>query len=105
MTTQEKVIKWFYLKEIPTRAIDDQVIIYIDGLSLQLSTSQEKYIAEMYDDKYGSKTNSQIIDDISDAIVYISRNMHHFQGDESDLREYKDMLTGLSQAMNLIKQL
>ena len=51
------------------------------------------------------KSNAQIIDDISDAIVYISRNMHHFQGDESDLNDYKEMLRGLSQAINLIKQL
>jgi len=105
MTTQEKVIKWFYLKEIPTRVDDGDISIYVEGLSMKLSPLQVEYIADEYDKMYGPKSNAQIIDDISDAIVYISRNMHHFQGDESDLNDYKEMLRGLSQAMTLIKQL
>tara|TARA_R110000823_G_C15894559_1_gene496318 strand:+ start:1000 stop:1314 length:315 start_codon:yes stop_codon:yes gene_type:complete len=104
MTTQEKVIKWFYLKEIAARVDDGDISIYVEGLLMKLSPLQVDYIARNYD-TYGPKTNDQIIDDISDAIVYISRNMHHFQGDESDLNDYKEMLRGLSQAMTLIKQL
>ena len=105
MTTQEKVIKWFYLKEIPTRVDDGDISIYVEGLSMKLSPLQVDYIADEYDKMYGPKTNDQIIDDISDAIVYIEGYIDHFHYNESDLKEYKEMIRGLSQAINLIKQL
>lgn len=105
MTTQEKVIRWFYFKEIPTRVDDGDISIYVDGLSFKLSPLQVDYIARNYDIIYGPKTNDQIADDISDAIVYIEGCLDHFHYNESDLREYKEMLRGLSQAMTLIKQL
>jgi len=105
MTTQEKVIKWFYLKEIPTRVDDGDISIYVEGLSMKLSPLQVDYIARNYDIMYGPKTNDQIADDISDAIVYIEGVLDHFHYNESDLNDYKEMLRGLSQAMTLIKQL
>ena len=105
MTTQEKVIKWFYLKEIPTRVENNEISIYVEGLSLKLSPFQVEYIADEYDKMYGTKTNDQIIDDISDSIVYIEGCLDHWCYDEEYLRQYKEMLRGLRQAMNLIKEL
>ena len=105
MTTQEKVIKWFYLKEIPTRVDDGDISIYVEGLSMKLSPLQVDYIARNYDIMYGPKTNAQIADDISDAIVYIEGCLDHWHYNPDDLREYKEMLRGLGQAINLIKQL
>jgi|APGre2960657373_1045057.scaffolds.fasta_scaffold76172_3 hypothetical protein len=105
MTTQEKVIKWFYLKEIPTRVDDGDISIYVEGLSLKLSPLQVDYIARNYDKMYGTKTNYQIIDDISDAIVYIEGCLDHWHYSDADLMAHRDTLRGLSQAMNLIKQL
>jgi hypothetical protein len=54
---------------------------------------------------YGTKTNYQIIDDISDAIVYIEGCLDHWHYSDADLMAHRDTLRGLSQAMNLIKQL
>jgi hypothetical protein len=54
---------------------------------------------------YGPKTNDQIADDISDAIVFIEGCLDHWHYSDEDLMVHKDMLRGLSQAMNLIKQL
>ena len=105
MTTQEKVIKWFYLKEIPTRVDDGDISIYVEGLSMKLSLFQLNYIAEEYDKMYGPKTNAQVIEDIGDAIVYIDGCLDHWHYNEEDLMTYKEMLRGLGQAMNLIKQL
>ena len=105
MTTQEKVIKWLYLKEMPMKVENNEISIYVDGLLFKLSPFQVEYIADEYDKMYGPKSNAQIIDDISDAIMYIEGYIDHFHYNESDLREYKEMLRGLSQAMNLIKQL
>jgi len=105
MTTQEKVIKWFYLKEIPTRVENNEISIYVEGLSLKLSPLQVDYIARNYDIMYGPKTNDQIADDISDAIVFIEGCLDHWHYSDEDLMVHKDMLRGLSQAMNLIKQL
>ena len=105
MTTQEKVIKWFYLKEIPTRVENNEISIYVECLWLKISPFEVKYIADEYDKMYGPKSNAQIIDDISDAIMYIEGYIDHFHYNESDLRAYKEMLRGLSQAMTLIKQL
>lgn len=105
MTTQEKVIKWFYLKEIPTRVENNEISIYVEGLSLKISPFQVEYIAHEYDKMYGPKTNAQIIDDISDAIVFIEGCLDHWHYNDADLKAYKDMLRGLVQAMTLIKQL
>lgn len=105
MTTQEKVIRWFYLKEIPTRVENNEISIYVEGLSLKISPFQVEYIAHEYDKMFGPKTNEQIIEDISDAIVYIEGCLDHWHYSDDDLREYKEMLRGLVQAMTLIKQL
>jgi hypothetical protein len=105
MTTQEKVIKWFYLKEIPTRVDDGDISIYVEGLSMKLSPFQVQYIAEEYDKMYGPKTNARVIEDIGDAIVYIEACLDHWHYNPDALREYKEMLRGLGQAINLIKQL
>lgn len=105
MTTQEKVIKWFYLKEIPIVVDSEGIHVSTGGLSFKLSSFQVDYIAEEYDKMYGPKTNAQIIDDISDAIVFIEGCLDHWYYNDDDLREYKEMLRGLGQAMNLIKQL
>ncbi len=105
MTTQEKVIKWFYLKEIPTRVEDGDISIYVEGLSMKLSPLQVDHIAYEYDKMYGPKTNAQVIEDIGDAIVYIEGCLDHWHYNHDDLMTYKEMLRGLSQAMNLIKQL
>jgi hypothetical protein len=105
MTTQEKVIKWFYLKEIPTRVEDGEISIYVEGLSMKLSPLQVNYIAEEYDKMYGPKTNAQVVEDISNAIDYIDMCLDHWHYERDELNEYRSMLKGLSQAMNLIKQL
>jgi hypothetical protein len=105
MTTQEKVIKWLYLKEMPMKVENNEISIYVDGLLFKLSPFQVEYIADEYDKMYGPKSNAQIIDDISDAIMYIEGYIDHFHYNESDLKEYKEMIRGLSQAINLIKQL
>ena len=105
MTTQEKVIKWFYLREIPTVVDSEGIHVSTGGLSFKLSPFQVDYIAEEYDKMYGPKTNVQIIQDISDAIVFIEGCLDHWHYNDDDLREYKEMLRGLVQAMNLIKQL
>jgi hypothetical protein len=105
MTTQEKVIKWFYLKEIPTRVNDGEIYLYIEGLSMKLSPLQVNYIAEEYDKMYVPKTIAQVIEDISNAIDYIEGCLEHWHYDRDVLNDYRSMLKGLSQAMNLIKQL
>jgi hypothetical protein len=105
MTTQEKVIRWFYLKEIPTTLSDEGIHVWAGGVSFKLSPFQFAYIAEEYDKMYGPKTNAQIIDDISDAIVYIEGCLDNFYYSDEDLIEYKEMLKGLEQAITLIKQL
>lgn len=105
MTTQEKVIKWFYLNEIPTVVDSEGIHVSIGGLSFKLSPLQIEYIAKQYDILYGPKTNDQIIDDISDAIGYIEGCLDHWHYIDADLKAYKEMLRGLGQAMNLIKQL
>ena len=105
MTTQEKVIKWFYLKEIPIVVDSEGIHVSTGGLSFKLSSFQVNYIAEEYDNMYGPKSNAQIIEDISDAIVYIEGCLDHWHYNEEDLMTYKEMLRGLSQAMTLIKQL
>jgi hypothetical protein len=105
MTTQEKVIKWFYLKEIPTRVNDGEIYLYIEGLSMKLSPLQVDHIAYEYDKMYGPKTNEQIVEDISNAIDYIEGCLEHWHYDRDVLNDYRSMLKGLSQAMNLIKQL
>jgi hypothetical protein len=105
MTTQDKVIKWFYLKEIPTQVNNGDIYIHVDNLSFRLSPFQVEYIVDEYDKMYGPKTNYQIIDDISDAIVFIEGCLDHWHYNDADLKAYKDMLRGLGQAMNLIKQL
>lgn len=105
MTTQEKVIKWFYLNEIPTVVDSEGIHVSTGGLSFKLSPLQIEYIAKQYDILYGPKTNDQIIDDISDAIVYIEGCLDHWHYSDADLKAYKEMLRGLGQAMNLIKQL
>ena len=105
MTTQEKVINWFYLKEIPTRVEDGEISIYVEGLSMKLSPLQFNYIAEEYDKMYGPKTNAQVVEDISNAIDYIDMCLDHWHYERDELNEYRSMLKGLSQAMNLIKQL
>lgn len=105
MTTQEKVIKWFYLNEIPTVVDSEGIHISVGGLSFKLSPLQVHHIASQYDVMYGPKTNAQIIEDISDAIVYIEGCLDHWHYNDEDLNTYKEMLRGLSQAMNLIKQL
>lgn len=61
MTTQEKVIKWFYLREIPTVVDSEGIHVSTGGLSFKLSPFQVDYIAEEYDKMYGPKTNVQII--------------------------------------------
>ena len=105
MTTQEKVIKWFYLNEIPTVVDSEGIHVSTGGLSFKLSPLQIEYIAKQYDILYGPKTNDQIIDDISDAIVYIEGCLDHWHYSDADLKAYKEMLRGLGQAMTLIKQL
>jgi hypothetical protein len=105
MTTQEKVIKWFYLNEIPTRVDENGVHVYTGGLSFKVSPLQVEYIANQYDILYGPKTNEQIIEDISDAIVYIEGCLDHWHYSDEDLAAHRDTLRGLSQAMTLIKQL
>lgn len=105
MTTQEKVIRWFYLKEIPTVVDSDGIHVSTGGLSFKLSPLQIEYIAKQYDILYGQKTNAQIIEDISDAIVYIEGCLDHWHYCDADLEAHRDTLRGLAQAMNLIKQL
>ena len=105
MTTQEKVIKWFYLKEIPIVVDIEGIHVSSGGLSFKLSPFQVNYIAEEYDIVYGPKTNAQVIEDIGDAIVYIEGCLDHWNYNPDDLMTYKEMLRGLGQAMNLIKQL
>lgn len=105
MTTQEKVIRWFYLKEIPTVVDSEGIHVSVGGLSFKLSPLQVHHIASQYDMMYGQKTNAQIIDDISDAIVYIEGCLDHWHYSDEDLNAHKDTLRGLAQAMNLIKQL
>lgn len=105
MTTQEKVIKWFYLKEIPTMVSNGDIYIHVDNLSFRLSPFQVEYIVDEYDKMFSPKTNAQIIDDISDAIVFIEGCLDHWYDSDDDIREYKEMLRGLGQAITLIKQL
>lgn len=105
MTTQEKVIKWFYLKEIPTQVNNGDIYIHVGNLSFKLSPFQVEYIAHEYDKMFGPKTNAQIIDDISDAIVYIEGCLDHWHYSDEDLMAHRDTLRGLAQAMTLIKQL
>jgi len=105
MTTQEKVIKWFYLKEIPTVVNNGDLYIHVGNLSFKVSPIQVDHIAYEYDNMYGPKTNAQVIEDIGDAIVYIEACLDHWDYNPDALREYKEMLRGLGQAMNLIKQL
>lgn len=105
MTTQQKAIKWFYLNEIPTVVNNGDLYIHVGNLSFKVSPIQVDHIAYEYDKMYGPKTNAQIIEDISDAIVYIEGCLDHWHYNEEDLMTYKEMLRGLGQAMNLIKQL
>lgn len=105
MTTQEKAIKWFYLNEIPTIVNNGDIYIHVGNLSFKLSPFQVDHIAHEYDKMYGPKTNAQIIDDISDAIVFIEGCLDYWYYSDADLIAHKDTIKGLSQAMNLIKQL
>ena len=105
MTTQEKVIKWFYLREIPTIVSNEDIYVHVGDLSFKLSPFQIEHITNEYDKMFSPKTNDQIIDDISDAIVYIEGCLDHWHYSDADLKAYKEMLRGLGQAMNLIKQL
>ena len=105
MTTQEKVIRWFYLKEVPTVVDSEGIHVSTGGLSFKLSPLQIHYISDEYDKMYGQKTNAQIIEDISDAIVFIEGCLDHWHYSDEDLMAHRDTLRGLGQAMTLIKQL
>ena len=105
MTTQEKVIKWFYLKEIPTIVSNGDIYVHVSDLSFKLSPIQIEHITNEYDTMFSPKTNTQIIDDISDAIVFIEGCLDHWHYSDEDLMAHKDTLRGLEQAMTLIKQL